>query len=437
MKVAYGLTLTALMLSASASGQQYTREIAVESFLADNSSQSLGGSQNGAVAGLNLKPRLGLQLKNSWQAFLEAQLYVASTDADIEFDNQQGSDTSEFAGLRELWIGHSGFSDYPGDVYRVGLERKRILDGVIFDTSIVGGSWIFSSSLLQLQLGVGEQQDNLRTDEYFLPKEVEELRVAYLTGRWQYGYRHAMSGYVIRGEGDDNPLQTQITWAGFGIDNGYYIENSAPGIGYSAYLHTASGTQLSPQTFNEDDVDGMATDLGLRWRFEGDWQPIAGIQFTAADGGAEGYRPTGFESNRAKFTGTRSVLYRFNEALRADLRNLEIASAYFSVARYKQWDLNLVFSQINLHEIDSPYYLNGRPQFSLAGEKNLGRGADLVFSGYLNRKGPGLFSLGPFDSVIRLRLSMFHYSAAQKEMNVTLNNVEAQYAAMFSWIINL
>ncbi|QEY16459.1 hypothetical protein D0C16_10985 [Cellvibrio sp. KY-GH-1] len=407
----------------------------VESFVADNDSLSLGGSQNGTLAGLNLKPQLGWKGASSWQIYFEGQLFAANNESDVEFDSDQGSST-EFANLRELWIGHQGFSDYPGDTLRLGVERQRWQDGFIFDSSLLGASWQLDTSLLKLQLGYGEQQDDLRTDDYFLPKEVEKLSLSYANARWQYGYGHAISSYYLYGEGEENPLDTQLQWAGIGLENGYY-SNSVSAFSYSAFFHAVQGTQFYAPTNRLEDISGTAVDVGARWQFDVSWQPTIGLQYVAADAGAEGYRPTGFESNRAKFTGTRSSLYRLNEAIRADLRNLEVASVYLALAQYRQWDFNLVLSDFSLDDVRESYYLNGKPHMLVGDDAHLGRGLDLVFSGYLNRKGPGLFSLGYFDSVIRLRLSAFDYDTRQQANNPELENLNTQYAGMLSWIVNL
>lgn len=440
MKSVYWLSLLGLlphsaMGAIAASGLNAALD--VESFVADNDSLSLGGSQNGTLAGLNIKPQLAWKSKSSWQFYFEGQLFAANNEADVEFDSSQGSSSTEFANVRELWLAHRGFSEYPGERFRLGVERQRWQDGFIFDSSILGASWELDTSLLKMQLGYGEQQDQLRTDDYFLPKDVEKLALSYARARWQYGYGHALSGYYLYGEGEDNPLDTQLQWAGVGVDNGYYHgQGNVSAFGYSAFFHAVQGTQFYSPSNQLEDVEGYAVDLGVRWRFDWPWQPTIGVQYVAADGGAGGYRPTGFESNRAKFTGTRSSLHRLNESIRADLRNLGVASVYVTFAQYKQWDLNLVASDFSLRDEAEPYFLNGKPYWLNSGDSHLGRGLDLVFSGYLNRKGPGLFSLGYFDSIIRVRLSAFEYDS-QQAANPELANADTQYVGMLSWIVNL
>lgn len=407
----------------------------IESFAADNDSLSLGNSQNGTLAGVNLKPRLEWRGVSPWRLYFEGQLFAANNESDVEFDSNQGTST-EFANVREFWIGRQGFSDYPGEIVRVGVERQRWLDGLIFDSSVVGASWQFNTSLLKLQMGYGEQQENLRSDDYLLPKDVEELSLSYASARWQYGYGHSVSAYYLYGDGEKNPLDTQLQWAGVGLDNGYF-SRSVSSFTYGAFVHLVEGTQYYAPTNKLEEVSGAALDLGARWQFDLPLQPTIGLQYVAADAGAEGYRPTGFESNRARFTGSRSSFYRLNEALRADLRNLEVKSIYFTLAQYQRWDLSAVLSDFSLHDASEPYYLNGKPNKLTTTDAHLGRGADLIFSGYLNQKGPGLFSSAYFDSTIRLRLSVFDYDSEQMLSGGAGNRLRTQHAGMLSWIVDL
>lgn len=404
----------------------------VETFIGDNQVAPKDAPQSGTLVGINIKPNISVSFGQNWQAYFEGQLYSATNGTYIDSEDKE-TQSNDFAGLRELWVGYKGWTSYPGETFHVGLERKRINDGIILDAPLLGASWNFDTSLLQTMVGYGEQHSNLRTGDYTLPASVEDLKLSYLQSRFQYYSRHAASAYAIHGDGHSNPLDTNLTWAGIALDNGYYSDKSAPGLSYSLSAHAVSGEQADLPGAAINDVKGYARDIGLRWQFNGDWTKTIGLQFAEASGGAEGYRTTDLETNRSKFTGSGSVLYRFNEALRADFRNLDAITVYGSLAQFKQWNANIVYNRFSIHDSGEPYYISGRAKPVSADITTLGQGLDIVFTGFLHRKGPSLFALKSFDSSVRLRLSAFTYNDAMEDQ-VPRKNL---YSANLSWIIQL
>ena len=111
-------------------------------------------------------------------------------------------------------------------------------------------------------------------------------------------------------------------------------------------------------------------------------------------------------SNRSRFSGNRQFLFRFNEALRLDITNLQQFSLFGSYTMSHRFEAAGSLSFIRRNDNQAPVFVGGRPLIMVDGEDKVGTGVDLSMSYY-----PGLAS--SLVNLIRLRGGYFSPSSAQ------------------------
>ena len=220
---------------------------------------------------------------------------------------------------------------------------------------------------------------------------------------------------------DDDPklVERRYTWLGVYAHNGFHGAPERAGLYYWAQIDFLTGTReetdrftdrLTPVQRSERDVDSWAVDGGVRLRFT---VPFAiGAAYAIGDGGGDdneskSFEQTGLHSNRSRFTGTRSLLYRYNEALQPDLSNLQVLSLFASVPT-QRFDASLVYHYFERNKAGAPVITDGIDVAPQNAAVNLGEGLDLVLSYY--------FGMTPKTAVgdredlrsnVRLRGSLF------------------------------
>ena len=148
---------------------------------------------------------------------------------------------------------------------------------------------------------------------------------------------------------------------------------------------------------SSDDVNGWATDLGVRLRLDPNWQVGAAYSRASAN-----YQQTGLESNRSNYTGTRSRVHRFGEAFRGEMQNIQSASLFGSWQLRDDYDASLVYhkfwrvdgnkaigtSGINAvqnNEDPTNGLLSSTSLPLMDGKKDLGQEMDLVVTKYFKQ----------------------------------------------------
>ncbi|NBA96225.1 alginate export family protein [Pseudomonas sp. R5(2019)] len=406
-----------------------------------------GGDVNGA--GLDLRPWV-YGGRGNWSAFAMGQA-VAATDI-IETDTLRQStvDRSQanssdnrkpdksYLAMREFWIGYSGLTQYPGEQLRLGRQRLRNDDGMWRDTHIEALNWIFDTSLLRANLGVAERFSEYRTDLTELaPDDKDRLHVyGDVATQWQPGHwvglrahhSHDSGKLANPGETVDAQDKTQtgdLTWLGLEANSDAYNFRNTNTLNYwgSVTWLTGNRDSLDTTTVNDEqvatgkqsgDVNAWATDLGIRWRLDANWQ-IGG----AYARGSGNYEQTGLESNRSNFTGTRSRVRRFGEALRGELENLQSATLFTSWQLQGDYDASLIYHKfwrvdgdqnIGGSGINAVVEDNGINRPLIQGEKDLGQEMDLVVTQYFKQ---GLLpaalsqSIDEPSALVRLRVGIF------------------------------
>lgn len=373
----------------------------------------------------------------NWAGLARAQLF-APTGELVVTDEDQPRETESYARLRELWFEYNGFTSYPGEVLRIGLQRVRDPDGLWFDRNIEAVRWIFDTTLVQGHIGAAESFLTWRSDDSDPESNLRDRTYVFggLGTQWTAG--HFLGTRVIHafdhgdpeeelasGERDPKRSERELTWIDLYMHNGYYEPRAQPGWSYWADASVLMGTReifmpatvTDPATSDEHDVRAWAGDIGLRWK-----PGLAPFQIGAAyafgSGGEEGdpehrYEQTGLHSNRSRFTGARAQVDRFNGALQAEQSNLHAASAYVSIPQ-EDWDASLVYTKFARHRESEPVVTDGVGVQPEAQGRELGDGIDLVLAYYFqNPVGRGRSTVTATQeddnlrSNVRLRMSGF------------------------------
>ena len=387
-----------------------------------------GGDVNGI--GLDLRPWVYGE-RGNWSAYAMGQA-VTSSDI-IETDTLQQSDLEQnsssdarkqdksYLALREFWVGYKGFTAYPGEQLKFGRQRLRNDDGQWRDTNIEALNWTFDTTLLKANVGAAERFSEYRTDLTELaPDDKDRLHLfgdiaaQWTPGQW-VGLRahHSQDDGSLKHQGEevdalDKTQNGDLTWLGIEANSDAYNYRNTHTVNYWASVTGMSGTRdkLATSTVGgrniagaktRDDVDGWATDLGVRLRLDPNWQVGAAYSRASAN-----YQQTGLESNRSNFTGTRSRVHRFGEAFRGEMQNIQSASLFGSWQLRDDYDASLVYHKFWRVDASKPIGSNGinavqnneDPTSGLLsstslpmmdGKKDLGQEMDLVVTKYFKQ----------------------------------------------------
>ena len=387
-----------------------------------------GGDVNGI--GLDLRPWVYGE-RGNWSAYAMGQA-VTSSDI-IETDTLQQSDLEQnsssdarkqdksYLALREFWVGYKGFTAYPGEQLKFGRQRLRNDDGTWRDTNIEALNWTFDTTLLKANVGAAERFSEYRTDLTELaPDDKDRLHLfgdiaaQWTPGQW-VGLRahHSQDDGSLKHQGEevdalDKTQNGDLTWLGIEANSDAYNYRNTHTVNYWASVTGMSGTRdkLATSTVGgrniagaktRDDVDGWATDLGVRLRLDPNWQVGAAYSRASAN-----YQQTGLESNRSNFTGTRSRVHRFGEAFRGEMQNIQSASLFGSWQLRDDYDASLVYHKFWRVDASKPIGSNGinavqnneDPTSGLLsstslpmmdGKKDLGQEMDLVVTKYFKQ----------------------------------------------------
>ncbi|SUD46332.1 alginate biosynthesis protein AlgE [Pseudomonas fluorescens] len=392
-----------------------------------------GGDVNGI--GLDVRPWIYGQ-SGAWSAYAMGQA-VASSDI-IETDTLQQSDgdTTEqssnndrktkknYLALREFWVGYSGFTPYPGEILKLGRQRLRNDDGQWRDTNIEALNWTFDTTLLKANVGAAERFSEYRTDLKELSPEDKDRQHFYADAAYQWtpGHWVGVRGHHSHDDGKldypqpgvaadslDKRQNGDLTWLGIEANSDAYNWRNTNTVNYWASVTGMQGDRSNVNALNADgsrpanakrntDVDGWATDLGVRLRLDPQWQVGAAYARASAD-----YEQNGLQSNRSNFTGTQSRMHRFGEAFRGEMNNMQSMSLFGSWQLRDDYDASLVYHKFWRVDGNKPVGSNGidavqnnyddvtgavLSSASLPledGKKDLGQEMDLVVTKYFKK----------------------------------------------------
>lgn len=373
----------------------------------------LGLGSNGETksneAGLDIKPEWVWQLSLHWRSKLLLQAFGATGQVDVS-DEIGGTTTNGFFALREAWLDYNGLSSYPGESIRFGRERLKEDSGLWWDDDITLVRWIFDTSLLDSTVGVAQKFAELRTDDNELQDDEQDIGRAFAHTRWQWnkghylgflvthgqGYGDQAEEYAARGRTVDEGFTDSLTWAALQADRDYFDWHSHDSFQYFASVAGVQGTDTvigtdpgAPSGFSERDrdVSGWAADLGLRAQLLDTPRWVVGAHGAVASGGGEGddsdaFRQTSLESNRSRFTGTRSQVSRFGEAIQPEWSNIQVFTFYTALSDRDTWDANLLYHRYWMNdEVGTVRSDLVEPGFTGSSDE-LGQSVDLVLGYY-------------------------------------------------------
>ncbi len=386
-----------LKLAGLAEGARDLGQIDIDGTRADPDGETTEGY-------IDVQPVLFWRMSENWNLFTRLQGFVPSGEI-VVTDEDQPRRTESYAAIREAWVEYGGLTAYPGETLRVGRQRLREQDGGWMDRDAEAIRWIFDSTLLQGQVGIASELDTFRTGDSELPPSQRDRGYAFggLSGQWTAGhYIGARTIYAFDYsdldeeaaslDADAKLYDRQFVWLGAYVNNGYYSYPEAAGVYYSSQLDFLTGSKETvvrgdlPGTDEriDRDVSAFAGDIGLRLRLAA---PFAvGVAYAFGQGGGnpdveETYEQSGLHSNRSRFTGTRTRLYRYNEALQPELSNLHVATAYVSVPM-ERFDASLIYHRFQREQEDAGIIVDGIDVQPSVNDDDIGEGYDLVLTGY-------------------------------------------------------
>ncbi|MDB6142574.1 MAG: transcriptional regulator [Pseudomonas sp.] len=410
-----------------------------------------GGDVNGV--GLDLRP-WAYGERGDWSGYVMGQAVTASdiieTDTLQRSDDDNSSDKRKpdksYLALREFWIGYKGFTPYPGEQLRFGRQRLHNDDGEWRDTNIEALNWDFDTTLLRAHLGAAERFSEYRTDiSELAPKDKDRLHIfGDVSTQWTPGQWVGVRAHHTHDDGKLNTGSEQVdsldktqngdlTWLGLEANSDAYNNRNTNTVNYwasvtglSGYRDSITPTEQNGVTVAGDksggNVNGWATDLGLRLRLDPNWQ--VGAAYARASGD---YEQNGLQSNRSNYTGTRSRVHRFGEAFRGEMNNMQSATLFGSWQLREDYDASLVYHKFwrvdgnkpvgssGIDAVDTTFDAESGVESStslplLDGKKDLGQEMDLVVTKYFKQ---GLLPAGLSQSIdepsalVRLRGGVF------------------------------
>ncbi len=402
-------------------------------------SRDLGqnGLSSSEVVYLNLSPRISVEFNREWTFYFRGRAFLPSGDV-VDNDETQSTlqrETKSFVKLDEAWLRYSGFTSYPGESVRIGHQFVRENDRSWLGRDVDAIYWAINTTRLTSSAGVLYQFSPYRSDGIDLPPEQRRRVYGYgnLATDWipehQIGLRslHArdIGGLPRLNKVADTGAKLEevnLTWIGVYFNNGYLNARNPNTVKYWAdvtylfgdTLSASLGANRSVTGFRRQNIGAVASTTGVRWR-PGDLPISIGAEYAySGGGGASQYRQSGIQGNAVQFTGASASTYRYNEALRAQLGNLRIATLYVAV-NLTHDDFAVVVQKFTKDDRFAPIVANNLSVGTVSGSADVGYGMDLIASHYLQTSSllrslnddGGSVTEDP-RSAIRLRASLFN-----------------------------
>ncbi|TBR39443.1 MULTISPECIES: alginate export family protein [Dyella] len=392
---------------------------------------------------LDATPWMRFQFNQHWSGFLRVRLFAPTgiVQTNANDNNNVGPTNQAFLGLKEAWVDYAGFR-YPGESIRLGRQRVRQDDAMYIDQDVDSARWIFKTTLVQSELGVGREFGTYRTDDVGLPPDQKHRLYVFgtLGGEWKAYQRigvrmmYVHDDYNVPQPGQVTNVGTKLSagnllWVGAFLHNHYYDGADAPPFAYNASINWLSGNQrtalVDPLTRAVTDVTdrrvshAWAADVAVRYRLPVEKFPLQlGAAYVYSSGGhgndlSSQYSQTGLQSNYSRFTGTDSLTQRFTDAYRADLGNLKVATAFASM-NMGQWNTSFIYNHFDRVHGDAPVYAENISALPVNTTGSLGQGYDLVVTRFFGKKiaHTDLLSSDEPASSVRFRGSVFKPGSA-------------------------
>jgi alginate production protein len=323
------------------------------------------------------------------------------------FDSVEPDDTRSaraYAGINELWIQYGGFTSYPGEAVRIGRQHIRQTDSGWWDQDTDAVRWILDTTLLEAEVGAARTFSMFRTDGVDVPasRRNRTYYFARLAAAWyaenKLGLRVAHVTGGERSTFDDDPTLTtddeRLTWIGLYAENGFYdILRGGRALSYASQINYLTGRRalfgVGDDLGTQQTVGAWQASAELRWRPRAEAPLQMGAGYTYSQGGTSGsrshqYRQTGMQSNSSYFTGTRTLIGRYNETLQAELGNLLVGTAFVSFD-FANNDASLIATMFRREDGTAPIITRNVTAVPVNSSRDIGKGVDLVLTHYFAR----------------------------------------------------
>ncbi len=413
------------------SGTETGVRIKVSALVESDSDPEFGLAGDRESLYLDLKPWFRSTLAPHWTFYTRGQLFASTSTTRL--DSEEGNIVSDgFVGLRQVWVDYDGLTPYPGESLRVGLQRLRTDDGLFLDTDIEALAWRFDTTLLDANLFAAQRFAGWRTDSWHLEDEERGRLDLYGDLAWQWRPGHWLGGFLmyqkdrdaLPGTGeviDAESRRTRRDFLWFGLRADSDGRNRAGAGGYWLTLMGLTGSREDLRTegtvatgSTRQDVNAWAADLGVSWALPLPLPVRVGAAWAMAGGGGEQgtgrlFAASGLGSNRSRFAGSRSRIYRFGDFLRPEFSNLQVSTLFATIQPDERYEGVILFEDVRLDDPDGPYSSDLMAGSVVPGSGNIGQELDICLTRYLDTmqwrsiKGRGY---------LRLRSSMLLAGAA-------------------------
>ncbi len=428
------LSLAPAGWSVAAGGPEQGVRIKVSALVESDADPGFGLAGDRESLSLDAKPWLRFAMAPHWTFYARGQLFASTSTTRL--DSEDGNIVSDgFVGLRQLWADYDGLTPYPGESLRLGRQRLRTEDGLFLDTDIEAVAWRFATTLLSADLFAAQRFADWRTDSWRLEDEEKGRLHLYGDLAWQWRPGHHLEGFLLY-QKDSEPLpatgelidaasrRTRRDFLWYGLRAASDRE-TRPGVaGYWLTIMgltgdrndlLVSGDQAVGDT--DQDVNAWAVDLGLSWPLPLSVPVRVGAAWALASGGGEQgtsrlFAASGLGSNRSRFAGSRSRLYRFGDFLRPEFSNLQVATLFATVQPDERYEGVILFEDVRLDDPDGPYSSDLLSGSVVPGNGDIGQELDICLTRYLDTiQWHGITGRG----YLRLRSSMLLAGAAYGE----------------------
>lgn len=347
-----------------------------------------------------IEARLGASdsLSEEWSWSFDARAKAFTEEASLIDDNDLertlDNDENYYLQLREAWVRYSGLTDYPKEYLTFGLQRLRERTGLWWDVDIESLSWYGDTTQLDWTIVVGQEFETFRTESELLPQNQEVFRV-FGGASWDWQAYHSVDIRFAYADQNNNQLldenrlyakgqNANVSWLAIGLSSEWTEQRYASRWAYrfewiqqrgdATFLGSTNQAQLK-------DINSYAIDTGIRYSLSNN--PIfIGLTYVKGSGGSSdtetnNFSQTGLHTNRGRYFGNNQYMYRFNEALRADLTNLQQISAFLSWEPNASWQTVVMLGIYEKNNDQQPIFVTGRPIDSVAGKKSIGKSVDV------------------------------------------------------------
>jgi hypothetical protein len=351
-----------------------------------------------------LEARLGIQgeIDDGWSWFVDTRALAASDnslfiDESNDFVSEDGVSDSYFLQLREAYIRYDNLTPLPGEYLKIGLQRLDDGDGLWWDTDIESIAWHGDTTQLDWLLAVGKELDSYRTDADLFAINDNVLRI-FGAFDWDWTAYHSI-GFSYMKQKQDTELSPQffsntslgynasLEWYGIKFMSNWHEKRITQNFAYKIEWIKQNGdsTQISnigaQQGFA---ISADAIDAGFRFDLN-DWS--FGITHTRGSGGMDAvqssnFSQSGLHSNRGRYFGGRQRLFRFSEALRADITNLSHTSIFITWQPTQNWEAALLLGDFQKVDSEQGFYSLGREIDTISGASDIGKSADINVTYY-------------------------------------------------------